>query len=105
MTKANLEKFFKDFKYLKHKFKVEFFKPGRAFITGSAVLIDVDTGKKQKFTDSREIGYTDFNEFELLNYMRNWMMNLAIHENDERIMYKGKKVFNPHKVWSHIMEL
>jgi hypothetical protein len=105
MTKAQFNKFFKNFKYLEHEFEIRFLPHGFAMIDCNSNIICVDTGDKAKFHDHRKLGYVEFNEFELLNYMRNWMMNLAIHENDERIMYKGKKIFNPHKVWSHIMEL
>lgn len=102
MTKAEIKKFFKNFKYLDHKFAIGFYFDGTAVIHKSATLKDVDTGKRKVFEDRREIQYEKFNEFELLNYMRNWLMNLIIHENDERIMYKGKKVFDPHKAWSHL---
>ena len=104
MTKRELVKFFKNFKYQKHKFDLQFKDKSRAIIHGSAFLTDVETGRKRKFEDFREIAFSDFNEFELLNYMRNWLINLAIHENDEKIVYRGKRVFDPHKVWSHIME-
>ena len=105
MTKKEFTKFFKDFKYREHKFTVIILEEGKSKIKCASRLVDIDTGKKRDFEDHRMLAHKDFNEFELLNYMRNWMMNLAIHENDERIMYKGKKIFNPHKVWSHIMEL
>lgn len=103
MTKKSLAKFIKNFKYSDHRFNVQF-QNDDAIITKSADLKCATTKKMKTFMDHRKLAYSDFNEFELLNYMRNWMINLAIHENDELIRYKGKRVFNPHKVWSHIME-
>jgi hypothetical protein len=102
MTRQEVRKFLIDFKYDKHEFKVRFLPNGIARITGTAWLKCADTGKKVQFSDSRDMNYASFSEFELLNYMRNWLLNMAIHENDEKIRYKGKKLYDPHKVWSHL---
>jgi hypothetical protein len=102
MTGKELRTFFKRFKYMKNKFSVQFKANGMARITASAFLIDVTTGKRKLFTDQRTLAYKDFSEFELLNYMRNWILNVSMHEVDEKILFDGKRIFDPHKVWNHL---
>lgn len=101
MTKRELQKFLKDFKYLNRQFTVKFNK-NDATIEAQAVLKDVDTGKDEVFGDYRTVDYRNCNEFQMLVIMRNWMMILALHELDEHIQYQGQKVFDPHKTKNYL---
>jgi len=101
VTKEALEQFLKDFKYLNRNYRVSF-DGEKATIYASAILQDVDTGEDTTFGDYRVVKYQEVDEFQLLVIMRNWMMILALHELDEHIQYKGKKVFDPHKTLNYL---
>lgn len=102
MTQKEMKAFLADFKYLNRKFTVRFVAGNHARITARATLLDVDTGKNGEFSDFRDVQYKDVDEFQLLTIMRNWLMILSLHELDEHIQYKGKKVFDPHKTLNYL---
>lgn len=102
MTQKELKEFVKNFKYLNRKFKVRIVGANHARISATAMLKNVDTGKMSEFGDYRDIQYRDVDEFQLLTIMRNWLMILTLHELDEHIQYKGKKVFDPHKTLNYL---
>ncbi len=102
MTKQEFLQFIEDFKYLNRKFSVKWMTFHIARIEAKAILKDVDTGEDKEFGDYREVEYQNVDEFHMLIIMRNWMTILALHELDEHIQYKGKKVFDPHKTKNYL---
>lgn len=98
MNRQQVRQFFKNYKYADVEYTCKFLKDGEVEVFASGSLVDSYTGVKITLMASEVFNYRNADEISLLNAMRDWVHVTALHDADERIVYKGKRVFNPHQV-------